>query len=104
MRVIERRDRHYEVQEVPHGKVYSWRPEQVLFECDCGETLTWKNGRVECRCGSVYEGLGREKVQPREEEGDYHPWIEEYEEWRKEKVANGLQHEYYGFVPDKGGE
>ena len=103
MRVIEREHEHYEVQEVPHGKVYSWRPEQVLFECDCEETLTWAGGRVECRCGAVYEGLGRERVEPQEETGAYHPWIEEYEEWRKTKAAHGLQREYFGFVAERSG-
>lgn len=103
MRVIERNQEHYEVQEVPYGKVYSWRPEHVLFECDCEETLTWTGGRVECRCGAVYEGFERERVNPEEEKGTYHPWIEEYEKWREVKLANGIQHEYYGFVGEKNG-
>jgi hypothetical protein len=36
MRVIAREPEHYEVHEVPYGKVYSWRPERIVFECDCG--------------------------------------------------------------------
>ncbi len=102
MRVIEREQGHYEVQEVPHGKVYSWRPEYVLFECDCGETLTWSSDHIECRCGAVYEGFERERVKPEEGKGAYRPWLEEYEEWREAKMANGIQHEYFGFVGEKG--
>ncbi len=101
MRVIEHQQEHYEVQEVPHGKVYSWRPEHVLFECDCGETLRWTGDHVGCRCGAVYEDFGRGRVKPREEKGTYHPWLEEYEEWRGTKTANGIQHEYFGFVGEK---
>lgn len=108
MRVIEREQGHYEVQEVPHGKVYSWRPEQVLFECDCGETLTWNGGHachighVECRCGAAYEDFGRERVNP-EEKGAHRPWLEEYEEWMETKTANGIKREYFGFVGEKSG-
>lgn len=98
MRVIEREQGHYEVQEVPYGKVYCWRPERVLFECECGETLVWKGGSARCRCGASYEDFGREGVERQPEEGVYHPWFEEYERWRETKLDQGLQHEYYGFV------
>ena len=30
---------HYDVQEVPFGTVYKWRPEQAIVECGCGERL-----------------------------------------------------------------
>ena len=36
MRVIAREREHYEVHEVPYGKVYGWRPERVVLERDCG--------------------------------------------------------------------
>jgi hypothetical protein len=39
--VIPREWERYEVREVPYGKVYSWRPERIVLECDCGETLVW---------------------------------------------------------------
>jgi hypothetical protein len=104
MRVIEREQAHYEVQEVPYGKVYSWRPERVLFECECGETLVWKGGSARCRCGATYEDFGKVVSRPPEGEEDvYHPWLKEYESWRKIKLENGLQHEYYGFVGEKNG-
>lgn len=103
MRVIEREKAHYEVQEVPYGKVYSWRPERVLFECGCGERLVWKGGSARCRCGVTYEGLGNGGIERQPEKDVDHPWLEEYETWRRVKLDNGLQHEYYGFVGVKNG-
>ena len=103
MRVIERKKEHYEVQEVPYGKVYSWRPEHVSFECDCGETLEWTGGSAQCRCGTSYEEFGCQRVEKEDEEA-YQPWIKEYEAWREAKAASGLQHEYYGFVREENGE
>lgn len=103
MRVIEREEEHYEVLEVSHGKVYSWRPEHVLFECDCGETLTWSGGRTECRCGASYDEFGRERVESDAKSEAYHPWLEEYAAWREAKNASGVQREYYGFVGEENG-
>ena len=39
-KVIERLDAGYEVQEVKFGKVYKWRPERVVVECECGKRLS----------------------------------------------------------------
>ncbi|HET7479910.1 MAG TPA: hypothetical protein VFJ72_10405 [Rubrobacteraceae bacterium] len=97
MRVIEREKEHYEVQEVPYGKVYSWRPERILFECDCGETLAWMVPVTVCRCGAKHTGIAL-KEGPPPDEHTRHPWLAEYEEWRKVKLANDLRHEYYGFL------
>ncbi|CAN5795462.1 hypothetical protein BH23ACT11_BH23ACT11_10660 [soil metagenome] len=104
MRVVERKTEHYDVQEVPYGKVYKWRPEHVLFECDCGETLSRSSGRIECRCGAVYDGFDRERVKPENARGAYHPWLEDYEEWRETKIANGIQREYFEFVGERTGD
>jgi hypothetical protein len=30
---------HYDVQEVPFGTVYKWRPKHVVMECGCGKRL-----------------------------------------------------------------
>ena len=35
--VIECAEGRYEVQDVEFGRVYKWRPERVVVECDCGE-------------------------------------------------------------------
>lgn len=92
MRVIEREPGHYEVREVPYGKVYDWRPEHVIFECECGETYVWSGSEISCACGTVHTsvpGPGRGK------EGPIHPWLEDYEEWRRVRETNDLRHEYF---------
>jgi hypothetical protein len=105
MRVIEREQGHYEVHDVPYGKVYSWRPEHVLFECGCGETLTWMAPVTVCCCGASYTDVfSREPEARRTDEVAYRPWLEEYERWRREKLANNLRHEYFGFVGTEGND
>ncbi len=96
MRVIAREPEHYEVHEVPYGKVYSWRPERVVFECDCGEALVWERPVTVCACGAIHTGVLQEPEVRRADEE--HPWHEEYEEWRRKKEADNLRHEYFGFV------
>ena len=95
MRVIEHEREHYEVREVPYGKVYSWRPERLVFECACGETLLWTRPVTVCACGTVHTDVSREPER-RTDEGSHHPWHEEYEEWRRD--AGNLRHEYFDFV------
>jgi CheY-like chemotaxis protein len=105
MRVIEREKGHYEVHDVPCGKVYSWCPERVLFECDCGEVLTWTVPVTLCRCGASYTDIPSLEPEERRAKGEvYRQWLEEYEEWRKAKPANDLRHEYSGFLKSGGGD
>jgi hypothetical protein len=93
MRVIEHEREHYEVREVPYGKVYSWSPERIVFECECGETLLWTSPVTVCACGAVHTGISSER-EPDEE--FRHPWQGEYEEWRRD--AGNLRHEYFAFA------
>ena len=100
MRVIEHERGHYEVREVPYGKVYDWRPERLVFECHCGETYVWSGFETACACGAVYAGVpASEDGQP--EEGFSRPWLEDYKEWRRE--AGDLRHEYFVFVAQESG-
>ncbi len=96
MRVIAREPEHYEVHEVPYGKVYSWRPERIVLECDCGGALVWERPVTVCACGAVHTDVLSEER--RMDERRYRPWHEEYEEWRRKKEANNLRHEYFDFV------
>ena len=102
MRVIAREREHYEVHEVPYGKVYSWRPERIVLECDCGERLAWMGPATACACGAVHTDLSRDRGGWPTDEG--HPWTEEYEEWRREKDAENLRREYFGFVEAASGD
>lgn len=95
MRVIEREKGHYEVSEVPYGKVYSWRPERVIFECDCGNTLTWTAPVTICACGAAHTDVLQEPGDRRPRETPYRPWLDDYAEWRRERDAKGLRHEYF---------
>ena len=93
---------HYDVHEVPYGKVYSWRPERIVLECDCGETLVWIEPATACACGAIYTDLPPDRGGcPTAEE---HPWAEEYEEWRGEREAKNLRREYFGFVEAASGD
>jgi hypothetical protein len=95
MRVIASEREHYEVHEVPYGKVYSWRPERTVLECDCGERLVRVGRATACACGAVHTEPSRYRGGP---VGEEHPWTEEYEQWRRERDAKNLRREYFAFV------
>jgi hypothetical protein len=42
MRILERLAGHYEAQDVQFGKVFIWRPESVVAECECGKRATYE--------------------------------------------------------------
>jgi hypothetical protein len=92
---------HYEVREVPYGKVYAWRPERVVFECGCGKRHASSGSAIVFACGTVYADVAREPGESRPDEENLHPWLEDYEEWRRVKEANGLRHEYFAFMEDR---
>jgi hypothetical protein len=67
---------HYDVQEIEMDQVYTWRPESVVVECDCGERLTLTATATTCgACGSDHEAAVREGLDG-ERLGDEaaHPW------------------------------
>ena len=75
MRVIERVRGHYEVQDVEMGKVYRWRPESVMVECECGERPTLTASTTTCpECGSEHVGIVGEVLEARPEDEIEHPW------------------------------
>jgi len=75
VKIIERVQAHYEVQDVEMGKVYRWRPETVVVECTCGEQLTLSALKTTCpKCGADNAPIVEEmRVARPEDEGD-HPW------------------------------
>ena len=63
----------YDVQEVEMGQVYTWRPESIEVECDCGERPTLTASATTCaadHAAAASEGLDVERL------GDEaaHPW------------------------------
>ena len=76
-KVIERVEARYDVQEVEFGKVYKWRPESVVVECECGEMLDLTASETICQeCEAEHTRLVRQDLTGRPLEGDenVHPW------------------------------
>ena len=78
-KVIERVQAHYEVRDVEMGKVYRWRPESVVVECEeCGENQTLSAFKHACEeCGTDHRPLVQEVLEAHvdeDEEEFEHPW------------------------------
>jgi hypothetical protein len=83
MRIVERIAGHYDAEEVEFGRVYTWHPECVVAECECGRRATFKRSDVvedsltACECGQDYTARIREELvnDPlNEEDKAVHPW------------------------------
>ena len=74
-KVIERARARYEVDEVEYGKVYRWKPESVLVECECGEELYLTRSETACEeCGEEHAAIvGKALHDTPQDEVDY-PW------------------------------
>ena len=103
MRVIEHLEEHYEVQEVPFGRVYKWCPESAVVECDCGERTILKistliSSVVFCHCGADYTADIQEECQRHQPEvlgqtlEDYetaqHPWLHDTQAQAEQHLRN----------------
>ena len=77
-KVIECVQPHYEVQDVEMGKVYRWRPQSVVVECEeCGDNQTLSASKHVCNeCGTDHRLVVEEVLEAHadEEEGSDHPW------------------------------
>jgi hypothetical protein len=79
-KVIERVQAHYEVRDVEMGKVYRWRPESVVVECECGKNPILIASETTCRgCGTDHRAIVEEVVlearpEDNENEIEQHPW------------------------------
>jgi hypothetical protein len=81
--VIECTEGRYEVQRTSYGEAYTWCPECVVVECDCGERPVLSASETVCGCGADHAALVREKLASRKaSDGAPHPWEAEYQEWR----------------------
>jgi hypothetical protein len=90
----ERVEGHYEVQEVPYGKVYKWTPGHAVVECECGQLMLVDAATTAATCptcgaehdASAVEGLEGNK--PLVEQEAYNPEHRAYEEWQREQEAH----------------
>ncbi len=80
-KVVERVHARYDIQELQVGKVYKWRPESLLIECECGQRTTLTVSDTACEeCGKEHIDLLEEALRDhrrgrrRLEEEDLHPW------------------------------
>ena len=65
-KVIECARARYEVEEVEYGKVYIWRPESLVVECECGEETVLTRSETACEeCGAEHTGIVREDLSER---------------------------------------
>jgi hypothetical protein len=84
MRIVERIGGYYEAQEVEFGMVYTWRPESLVAECECGKRATYKRSEISsgsvnaCDCGEGHTSRIREELAVEllneEEDKTLHPW------------------------------
>lgn len=72
--VIECAEGHYEVQDVEFGRVYKWRPERVVVECDCGKRTVLSGSEATCICGMDHTEVVREELTGSPEDKILHPW------------------------------
>jgi hypothetical protein len=75
-KVIERVQPRYEVQDVEFGKVYKWRPEQIVLECRCGHTLSLTASNTSCaECSTDHEQAVKEvSADGHQNDQTLHPW------------------------------
>jgi hypothetical protein len=76
MKVVDRVEAHYDVQAVEFGRVYKWRPESVLIECECGERLSLSTSVTSCgACGADHTVVVQEELTDRLQKDEVlHPW------------------------------
>jgi len=60
--IVERVAGRYEVWEEEFDRVYRWRSEYVVLECDCGERSGLTGSMSTCGCGAKYAAAIREKT------------------------------------------
>jgi hypothetical protein len=73
---VKQTEGHYDVQEVPFGMVYKWRPEHSV-ECGCGEILVLSAYSITTcrRCGADYAAyVPEELADGRLVDEILHPW------------------------------
>ena len=96
VKVIERIRGCYEAHETPYAKSYAWRPDRVVVECDCGETLSLTVLGTVCSCGADHAACVEEGGVLREStDGTPRPWREEHREWFEANGRRRSEHQHW---------
>jgi hypothetical protein len=75
VKVIERVDAHFKVQDLQMGKVYKWCPERAVVECPCGEEPALSAFNTTClECGTDHADIVEDMLEARPEDKGDHPW------------------------------
>jgi hypothetical protein len=94
--IRERIEGHYEVEEVPYGRVYKWTVGHALVECEnCGQLMIVDPAATACPdCGTDYAEVTRGlEGKPLGKDETYYPERKAYEEWlREEETHPHLKH------------
>ena len=98
MRMIEHVAEHYDLQELPFGRIYQWSAEQVVLECKCGKKITLKRSEIigsevsSCECGDntarIREELIFRLLDEEEYEAHHHPWRYDTQEQAKQHLRD----------------
>jgi len=101
--VVERIGEHYELQEVPFGRSYTWCPKCIVVECACGVELTFKMSALTgvlavCACGADLTTDIQEKLQGQQpevqgqmlenHEAIRHPWLYDLQAQAKQHLRD----------------
>jgi hypothetical protein len=81
---------HYEMQEVPYGRDYVWKPAHAVIECGCGQVMDANVHHTACpKCGADHAAVVREVVGRHLADEVLHPWHPEYEDWVRHRKDEG---------------
>jgi hypothetical protein len=85
-KVIECAKARYEVQDVEMGKVYKWRPECIVIECQCGQRLSLTASTTSCaECGTDHVlAIKEASMEGHQSDQTLHPWRYYYSEDRED--------------------
>jgi hypothetical protein len=89
-KVIECAKARYEVQEVEFGKVYKWRPERVVVECQCGQKLSLTASKTSCAecCRDHVLAVQEASADGPQSDQTLHPW--RYYSYSEDREEDGL--------------
>ncbi len=83
--VIRQTAGHYEVEDVPYGKDYTWCPDCVMVLCDCGERVELTASQTNCGCGVDHATLVRDELDVRKGAGTASCLEEEHDRWMEDR-------------------